>query len=212
MQCANVKPNRGYAFNTVCFINTGIASSDVNVFCWSAGMNPGVSCDRVSGNGAQLRKWELDLWPVVVESYLAGGRAGEQQGGCRLQEPQPTLQLELPSGPLHALHTSLFLPVPASYSYYHNLNSLYRRSLSLFSFFCLVRSPASHAKKRFPWIFPAKLEQVTNNLLFTSLLFTVMVCLLSLETDRNCKFRRWWISVPVWGYTAVDSTSVGIYL
>lgn len=82
----------------------------------------------------------------------------------------------------------------------------------LSSFFCLVRSPASHAKKRFPWIFPAKLEQVTNNLLFTSLLFTVMVCLLSLETDRNCKFRRWWISVPVWGYTAVDSTSVGIYL
>lgn len=36
MQCANVKLNRGYAFNTVCFINTGIASSDVNVFCWTA--------------------------------------------------------------------------------------------------------------------------------------------------------------------------------
>lgn len=48
IQCANVKPNRGYVFNTMCFISTGVAQSCVNVFCWSAGVNPGAGCDRVS--------------------------------------------------------------------------------------------------------------------------------------------------------------------
>lgn len=53
---ANVKSTPGCAFKTVCFMNTGIARSDVCALGWSAGMNPGVSRDRVSGEGAQLQK------------------------------------------------------------------------------------------------------------------------------------------------------------
>lgn len=63
IQRTKVKSNR--TLNTVCFINALRAQRSVNVFCWSAGMNPAVSFDRVSGNGAHPQKSELDSWPVV---------------------------------------------------------------------------------------------------------------------------------------------------
>lgn len=80
-------------------------------------------------------------------------------------------------------HTSLFLSVFASHSHCHDLRSLYRRCLSIFLCPVSVLFIDSHPERR-----NKSLEyflQVKNDLLFTSLLFIVMICLSSLEAARS---------------------------
>lgn len=104
-QCATVRQNTEVMHFIWCiWLTYRWAQSYVNVFCTST--SPSVKPLQVlaltgaSDNGAWLHKWGLDSWPVTVELYLARELTWEQQDGCRLRGPQPTLQLKLLSHPL----------------------------------------------------------------------------------------------------------------
>lgn len=107
-----MKATRGCAFKTVCFINSGIACSDVHALGWSAGMNPGVSRDRVSGEGAQLQKRELDLWPMVAATRASAHVTTEAAFWCitRSASPlHPCCCLNLPLPPIITIWTAFMV-------------------------------------------------------------------------------------------------------
>lgn len=122
-------------------------------------------------NGAQLHKWELDLWPVVVELNLARGRAGEKQDGCRLREPQPTLQLKRLSHPLHVLplfiHPSSCPCSPLTLPTAISIAIIVAPCLSVFAFFVC-------------WLESQEKKNVSMNISFK--VATRRIRLLSLET------------------------------
>lgn len=110
----------------------------------------------------------------------------------------PHYNLSSVSSGTHAasLQTSPFPSGFASYSYCRDLTSLYRRRLSVFLCPVSVLFIDLHPERRNSSLeyFP----QVKNDLLFTRLLFIVMICLLSLETARSSS------TVEIgWIYTSV---------
>lgn len=148
----------------------------------------------VTGCLVMVLSWGSESWtcgPTAVESNLARGRAGEQQGGCRLREPRPTPRLKLASGSSHALppfiRTRLSLLLPQSQPPLSSLPASLSPSLS----------PSLTGIPRGATIALNISWKVTSDLLLTSPLFTVMVCLLSSETDRSCKFKENGFLLPV---------------